>query len=159
TVPLPFVDHAPEQQPQPALTLDRLAEAFAHLGQPAPAAETPAPRPAEAATAEPAEAAQEAKAVAAVQEARPVVAVQETEPAAPDQSRLRRPRRHRGASRAQGAANETTVQHHEAEPASSAGHSHQAKAPETVKAQAAADTGKPAEEPIILGVGVPASEL
>ncbi|MHC6593654.1 Rne/Rng family ribonuclease [Arthrobacter sp. C152] len=147
TVPLPFVDHAGEQQAQPALTLDRLAEAFAHLGQPAPAVETAQPAPAvETAPAE------------AAPEANPAAAGPETAAAAPDQSRQRRPRRHRGASRAQGAANETTVQHHESAPGSAAGHSHEAKAPETAKAQSAA-AGKPAEEPIILGVGVPASEL
>ncbi|MFD2362511.1 MULTISPECIES: ribonuclease E/G [unclassified Arthrobacter] len=152
TVPLPFVEHAGEQQAQPAFTLDRLAEAFAHLGQPAP--------PAEAAAAQPVEAAQEAKPADVLREPEPVAAVPETEQAAPDQSRQRRPRRHRGASRAQGAANETTVQHHENAPASAGGHSHEAKAPDTVKAQAAtAEPGKVAGEPIILGVGVPASEL
>jgi len=76
-----------------------------------------------------------------------------------EQSRQRRPRRHRGASRAQGAANETAVQHHENVQATAGGHSHAAKAPETDKAQATAEPGKAAEEPIILGVGVPASEL
>lgn len=152
TVPLPFVEHAGEQQAQPAFTLDRLAEAFAHLGQPAAAAET--------AAAQPAEPAQEAKPAEAAREAESVAAVPETELAAPDQSRQRRPRRHRGASRAQGAANETTVQHHENAPASTGGHSHEAKAPEAGKAQAATtEQGKVAEEPIILGVGVPASEL
>ncbi|HET8878567.1 MAG TPA: Rne/Rng family ribonuclease, partial [Arthrobacter sp.] len=49
----------------------------------------------------------------------------------------RRVRRHRSASRAQGAANETTVEQHEqraAAPASAAGAVHEAKAPEPAKA-------------------------
>ncbi|MGX5717650.1 Rne/Rng family ribonuclease [Arthrobacter sp. MAHUQ-56] len=151
TVPLPYVEHAGEQQAQPAFTLDRLAEAFAHLGQPAPATEP--------AAAQPVEARQEEQPADVVREPEAAAAVPETQHAAPDQSRQRRPRRHRGASRAQGAANETRVQHHEDAPSSPGGHSHEAKAPDTVKAKAAAETGKPAEEPIILGVGVPASEL
>jgi len=75
-----------------------------------------------------------------------------------DQPRQRRPRRNRSASRAQGAANETTVQQHENAPAATSGHSHAAKAPEPAGAGRASDA-KPADEPIILGVGVPASEL
>ncbi|HKU04306.1 MAG TPA: Rne/Rng family ribonuclease, partial [Arthrobacter sp.] len=47
-VPLPFVEHAGEQHPKPALTLDRLAEAFAHLGQPASPVENAPARQAEA---------------------------------------------------------------------------------------------------------------
>ncbi|MFS0716805.1 Rne/Rng family ribonuclease [Arthrobacter sp. 1P04PC] len=67
----------------------------------------------------------------------------------------RRPRRHRSASRAQGAANETAVeQHRQASSASGQGSVHEAKAPETVKPVVKDNGG-----PIILGVGVPASEL
>ncbi|WP_432394481.1 Rne/Rng family ribonuclease [Pseudarthrobacter sp. L19] len=67
----------------------------------------------------------------------------------------RRPRRHRSASRAQGAANETAVeQHRQASAASGQGSVHEAKAPETVKPVVKDNGG-----PIILGVGVPASEL
>ncbi|MDQ0673180.1 ribonuclease E [Pseudarthrobacter siccitolerans] len=143
-VALPFVEHADEQQPRPALTLDRLAEAFAHLGQPA--------------TTEP--------------EAQP--AQQRVEAPEKDysdhtleQSRQRRPRRHRSASRAQGAANETAVEQHENVAAAGTGHSHQAKAPEpastgntgTANTGAGTPAAKPADAPIILGVGVPASEL
>ncbi|GGH98786.1 Rne/Rng family ribonuclease [Arthrobacter liuii] len=161
-VPLPFVEHAEEQHPKPALTLDRLAEAFAHLGQPA--------SPVESAPAKAADAVQAAEQAAPERqpdgggaEARPIV---ET-PAEKDytdhtleQSRQRRPRRHRGASRAQGAANATAVQHHENVQAAATGHSHAAKAPEPAKQQPTlAEPGKAAEEPIILGVGVPASEL
>jgi ribonuclease E len=78
-----------------------------------------------------------------------------------EQSRQRRPRRNRSASRAQGAANETTVQQHENVPAASAGHTHAAKAPEPAASSPEGKDGapKPAEAPIILGVGVPASEL
>jgi len=67
----------------------------------------------------------------------------------------RRPRRHRSASRAQGAANETAVeQRRQASAASGQGSVHEAKAPETVKPVVKDNGG-----PIILGVGVPASEL
>jgi ribonuclease E len=83
-----------------------------------------------------------------------------------EQTRQRRPRRHRSASRAQGAANETAVQQHEDVAAATAGHSHEAKAPEpagnstgTGSTGAEKPAAKAAEAPIILGVGVPASEL
>ncbi|MDN3936610.1 Rne/Rng family ribonuclease [Arthrobacter sp. YD4] len=66
-----------------------------------------------------------------------------------------RPRRHRSASRAQGAANETAVeQRRQASAPSGQGSVHEAKAPETVKPVVKDNGG-----PIILGVGVPASEL
>ena len=64
---------------------------------------------------------------------------------------------HRSASRAQGAANETSVEHHETAPVAASGHTHEAKAPEPAKKDVPAKA--PANEPIILGVGVPASEL
>ena len=165
-VPLPFVEHAEEHQPKPALTLDRLAEAFAHLGQPASAMEDAPAK--DAAAQQPAEAEQPRNAERPREEAAPVQQPAAVEaPAEKDysdhtleQSRQRRPRRHRAASRAQGAANETAVQHHENVQATGAGHSHAAKAPESGKPGAAtAEPGKAAEEPIILGVGVPASEL
>ena len=149
-VALPYVEHAGEHPPKPELTLDRLAEAFAHLGQPAPE-EKPA-EPAEA-SAEPAAAAEPR------QHAEPVPALQPEAPrqsAEVEPSRQRRPRRNRSASRAQGAANETSVEQHENVPAASAGHSHAAKAPD--QAERTETTGT-AEAPIILGVGVPASEL
>lgn len=151
-VVLPFVEHADEPAKEsPALTLDRLEEAFAHLGEPAPSAGVNAPAAAEAApAAEPAAAAT----------ARPATGASSSdgdryEDHSALQPRARRPRRNRSASRAQGAANETSVEHHETAPASATGHSHAAKAPEAEKVAAA----KPANEPIILGVGVPASEL
>ncbi|WP_426978282.1 Rne/Rng family ribonuclease [Pseudarthrobacter sp. O4] len=147
-VALPFVEHA-DETPSPALTLDLLTEAFANLG------EADGARPAVDRT-------QAAKAPA------PAVVPARTELEA-GTSRGRRVRRNRSASRAQGAANETTIEHHEAaehrEAAASAaaGSVHVAKAPAP-----AASAGKPvgkaaarpaANEPIILGVGVPASEL
>lgn len=138
---LPFVDHSEEPVKEaPALTLDRLEEAFAHLGAPvAPAEEEEAP-----ATARP--------------ESQQPEGQRAESPTAP--SRGRRPRRNRSASRAQGAANETSVEHHEVTPAAATGHSHEAKAPEAGNAQDTPKaTQKPASEPIILGVGVPASEL
>lgn len=165
-VALPFVEHTEEPQTQPALTLDRLAEAFAHLGEPAPAVEPPAAEtPAMETPAEEPEAARPVAVPAAAPEPAPAAQRQPAPAAAEkdwsdhtvDQSRQRRPRRNRSASRAQGAANETSVEQHENVPAASAGHSHAAKAPEP--APAGASDVKPAEAPIILGVGVPASEL
>ncbi|MDQ0678140.1 ribonuclease E [Arthrobacter pascens] len=139
-VVLPFVEHAGDQGQEPALTLDRLAEAFAHLGEPAPVAER----------------AQAERAVPARQQEHAAEEKDYSDHTA-EQSRTRRPRRNRSASRAQGAANATSVEHHEATHAAPEGHTHAAKAPEPAKAPAEA---KPAaDEPIILGVGVPASEL
>jgi ribonuclease E len=159
-VVLPFVEHAEEQQQKPALTLDRLAEAFAHLGQPAAAVAQPEQAEPEQEPAGPMEPVQPAQAPAAAAAAAPA---KDYTDHTLEQSRQRRPRRNRSASRAQGAANETTVQHHESVAAASTGHTHEAKAP--VPAGTGGDTGiekaatKPAEAPIILGVGVPASEL
>ena len=181
-VPLPFVEHAEEQHPKPALTLDRLAEAFAHLGQPAssvedaPAKAADAPKVAEQPAPERAAAAQPAPEQGVAEQAAPnqepgsggaeargageVPAEKDFTDHTLEPSRQRRTRRHRAASRAQGAANETAVQQHENVQSHAGGHSHAAKAPEVDKAQAAAaEPGKAAEEPIILGVGVPASEL
>jgi ribonuclease E len=144
-VALPFVEHAADQPQQPALTLDRLAEAFAHLGEPA----VVAPEPAQAAAGQ--------AAPPAGAQPGPTAEEKDYSDHTADQSRTRRPRRNRSASRAQGAANATSVEHHEVSHTASGGHSHAAKAPEPAKAGA---TDKaPAEAPIILGVGVPASEL
>ncbi|MDQ0869131.1 ribonuclease E [Arthrobacter sp. V1I9] len=164
-VVLPFVEHAEEQQPKPALTLDRLAEAFAHLGQPARAEAQPEQAEPEEKPAERGEPVQPAQV--------PVASAAAAAPAKDytdhtlEQSRQRRPRRNRSASRAQGAANETTVQHHESVAAASTGHTHEAKAPAPAgtadssggSAGTEKPAAKPADAPIILGVGVPASEL
>lgn len=153
-VVLPFVEHHADHPQSPALTLDRLAEAFANLGAPVAGPDASAAEATAAGTAAPAE-----KAQAAVQPARQQPAAEEKDYSdhTADQSRTRRPRRNRSASRAQGAANATSVEHHEAAPVASTGHSHAAKAPEHTKVPVA---DKPAAEaPIILGVGVPASEL
>ncbi|WP_461171604.1 Rne/Rng family ribonuclease [Arthrobacter sp. Z1-9] len=162
-VVLPFVDHAEEQQQKPALTLDRLAEAFAHLGQPAPAEAQPEQAEAEQAAPEqkPAESVEPVRVPAAAAPAK------DYSDHTLEQSRQRRPRRNRSASRAQGAANETMVQHHENVAAAGTGHTHEAKAPEPAGAGGSSDGNagagkpatKPADAPIILGVGVPASEL
>jgi ribonuclease E len=154
-VVLPFVDHSEEPAKEgPALTLDRLEEAFAHLGAPvAPAeeeeAKDEAPAPVRPDSGQP-----EGQRAESQPAGQPAARQPVESPAAP--SRSRRPRRNRSASRAQGAANETSVEHHEVSPAAVAGHSHEAKAPETGNAQT---PPRPASEPIILGVGVPASEL
>ncbi|WP_284984203.1 Rne/Rng family ribonuclease [Arthrobacter sp. efr-133-TYG-118] len=133
-VALPFVHH--EEEPAsgaPAMSLDLLAQAFAGLGE--------APDTAMTAT--------EAKEAPAVAPA----AVASGESAEPG-SRGRRGRRNRSASRAQGAANATNVEHHEVAAAASGGAAHEARATDAAPAKSTA-----AAEPIILGVGVPKSEL
>ncbi|MBD1541074.1 Rne/Rng family ribonuclease [Arthrobacter sp. IA7] len=157
-VVLPFVDHSEEPVKEaPALTLDRLEEAFAHLGAPIASGEEEEAKDEAPAAVRPESGQPEG------QQAESQPAVQRAErqplesPAAP--SRSRRPRRNRSASRAQGAANETSVEHHEVAPAAAAGHSHEAKAPEAGNAETPKAAPQPASEPIILGVGVPASEL
>jgi len=78
---------------------------------------------------------------------------------AEDRPRGRRSRRSRSASRAQGAANATTVEQH-ATTGASGGSAHEAKAPAVQPDNADAQPAKKAaDEPIILGVGVPKSEL
>jgi ribonuclease E len=142
-VALPFVEHA-EDAPSPALTLDLLTEAFANLGD----AEAGKQDELQAAAQAPASAAPEAPAAVRAAEAPAARAADTT-------TRGRRGRRNRSASRAQGAANETSVEHREATRPAAAGSVHEAKAP-----AAARPASMPAgNEPIILGVGVPASEL
>ncbi|TLM86223.1 Rne/Rng family ribonuclease [Pseudarthrobacter sp. NamE2] len=158
-VVLPFVEHAQEPQPKPALTLDRLAEAFAHLGEPAQVEPEPAGSAAAGAgMQEQAAGRDEAGQAEVAPQQAPAAAEKDWQDYTADQPRQRRPRRNRSASRAQGAANETTVQQHESVPAATAGHSHAAKAPEPAEAGRTSDA-RPVDEPIILGVGVPASEL
>jgi ribonuclease E len=144
-VVLPFVDHAGEASTgTPELTLDLLAEAFAHLGeqggQPQQTEETRKP--------EEIQKPEETQTPAAEVHAAPASAG-----ASSLGSSSRRGRRNRSASRAQGAANETAVQQNQDVPAAT-GSTHAAKAP-AAPAKPAATAG----EPIILGVGVPASEL
>ncbi|WP_284978013.1 ribonuclease E/G [Arthrobacter sp. fls2-241-R2A-200] len=143
-VALPFVEHHEEPVAKPAMSLDLLAEAFSHLGD--------APASAEQTHAGQAPAGQEPA------EQAPAAAEPETSAPAPQQdlgrapaSGSRRGRRNRSASRAQGAANETSVEHTVG--AASGGSAHEAKAPAEPAKKASSD------EPIILGVGVPASEL
>ncbi|MGG5175325.1 Rne/Rng family ribonuclease [Pseudarthrobacter sp. J1763] len=116
----------------PALSLDVLNAAFATLGGNDSAATEPAD--VEAATDEPA-----------------------TAVAAPVGSSTSRGRRRRSASRAQGAALETNVElQSNVAPASSG--THEAKAPEAQELTKSVQA--PAKQaPVILGVGVPASEL
>ncbi len=125
-VALPFGEHHEEPPAaKPAMSLDLLAEAFSHLGA------APEEKP---------------ETVVAPKAA-------EEDPEAVPASRARRGRRNRSASRAQGAANETSVEHHEVTASAGHGTAHEAKAPAEPAKKAAS------EEPIILGVGVPASEL
>ncbi|XAS70542.1 Rne/Rng family ribonuclease [Micrococcaceae bacterium Sec5.1] len=142
-VALPFVEHHEEPTAgKPAMSLDLLAEAFSHLGA-SPSAEEEAT----ASVSEPAAAAAVSPASAS--------AGTTDEHDHSSRARGRRGRRNRSASRAQGAANETSVEHHEVTAAAAGGSAHEAKAP------AAEEPAKKkvADEPIILGVGVPASEL
>ncbi len=134
-VVLPFVEHGGLEEAAPALTLDSLAEAFSHLGA-SDSEATPEVVVHEAETPED-----------AISE---TVTVAESAEVAPSG---RRPRRHRSASRAQGAANETRVEKNTAGPVQAGEHTHQAKVP------TAAATKPAASAPVILGVGVPASEL
>jgi ribonuclease E len=157
-VALPFVEHAGEAPASgAALTLDRLAEAFAHLGEPVAAEATAAAADQQRAV----EPAAQASAQAPARTPDRTPAAQAAEPDYTDhtavQGRARRPRRNRSASRAQGAANQTSVEHHETAPVTASGHTHEAKAPEPAQKDVPAKA--PASEPIILGVGVPASEL
>jgi ribonuclease E len=131
-VALPRAEHLPAVVlEEPALTLESLTEAFNRV---APAAAEP-----------------QAGAAGA-----------EGEEGAAQRAGRRRGRRHRSASRAQGAANESAVEQAGMDQEAGrggAGHSFTAQAP-------APETGgeKPKDEatksgPVILGVGVPASEL
>lgn len=168
-VALPFVEHADETS-APSLTLDLLTEAFAHLGEaeaaPAPAAQEPSAEPEPSAA--PTVSAPAAKAPAARTAAAAPARTGGTGPgraqapgsqteaeAEAGTSRARRGRRNRSASRAQGAANETSVEQRRDTPQAAAVSVHEAKVP-----AATTPAAKPAAgEPIILGVGVPASEL
>jgi ribonuclease E len=138
-VALPFVEHHEEPPAgKPAMSLDLLAEAFSHLGA-APAAEEKTPD----AVSGPGTASSAGAAATEDQHDRS------------SRSRGGRGRRNRSASRAQGAANETSVEHHEVTAAAAGGTAHEAKAPAAEEPA----KKKAANEPIILGVGVPASEL
>jgi ribonuclease E len=162
-VALPFVEHA-EEAPAPALTLDVLTEAFANLGEAddSKAAQSQEPAQDSAPDSGQASAARAKDGPARSGASGPgrarTTGSQSEADADGGTSRARRGRRNRSASRAQGAANETSIEHRETtehrEPTVSVP-VHEAKAP------AAAPAAKPvaANEPIILGVGVPKSEL
>jgi ribonuclease E len=161
-VALPFVEHA-EEAPAPALTLDVLTEAFANLGEAddSKAAQSQEPAQDSAPDSGQASAARAKDGPARSGASGPgrarTTGSQSEADADGGTSRARRGRRNRSASRAQGAANETSIEHRETtehrEPTASFP-VHEAKAP-------AAPAAKPvaANEPIILGVGVPKSEL
>ncbi len=129
-VALPLgVHHEEPVRNEPAMSLDLLAQAFAGLGRPA---------------------SEETAANGAAAEAL-------AEGGAEDRPRGRRSRRSRSASRAQGAANATTVEQRGMS-AASGGTAHEAKVP-VKQPDSATQPQKKADEPIILGVGVPKSEL
>jgi ribonuclease E len=146
-VALPLV--RPTEEPArsaPPMSLDLLAEAFAHLGG-SPADAGPASDDSEGSPTAP-------------EDSEGLPPTEEHHDAESSRSRSRRGRRNRSASRAQGAANETSVEHHETTAAASGGTAHQASAPSASAQGASAPAKAPASnEPIILGVGVPASEL
>lgn len=166
-VALPFVEHADETS-APSLTLDLLTEAFAHLGEAEAAAAPAAQEPALQETAAPSVSAPATKAPAARTATAAPARTGGTGPgraqapgsqteaeAEAGTSRARRGRRNRSASRAQGAANETSVEQRQETRQAAAVSVHEAKVP-----AATTPAAKPAAgEPIILGVGVPASEL
>ncbi|WP_264796928.1 Rne/Rng family ribonuclease [Arthrobacter mangrovi] len=171
-VALPRAEHSPAAASEkPALTLENLTEAFDRVS-PEVKAEKPAPAEARPGTApEPstagAEPAAEPVQPAPVQAA-PVAAPTQAEPApaptqaAPAPAPAGRRRRHRAAVRPQGAANAEPVQQLPEAPAPAAADGAAAASRRvSVSAQAAkpARPEKKAAEPMILGVGVPASEL
>lgn len=132
------------------MSLDLLAEAFSHLGG------TPEVVPGSEVAGSGQDAPGNVESAEAPGSADPLAVTSAgTEPVeSRSGARGRRGRRNRSASRAQGAANETNVEHHDVRAATGGGTSHEAKAPaEPAKKPTAAS------EPIILGVGVPASEL
>ncbi|MCG2624400.1 Rne/Rng family ribonuclease [Arthrobacter sp. I2-34] len=141
-VALPRAEHLPAAVvEEPALTLESLTEAFNRVA--------PAP---------------------VVAEPHAGTGAAEGDDEAALRTGRRRGRRHRSASRAQGAANESAVEQASDGPETgqeAAAHSFTAQAPGRAAGQASAQEsggGKPQAEaaksgPIILGVGVPASEL
>ncbi|MFJ6278887.1 Rne/Rng family ribonuclease [Arthrobacter subterraneus] len=154
-VTLPRAENAPSSvRPEPSLTLESLTEAFNRFpatGQPESAAPSqagpagPDSGPAEAPRDEPA-VPDTASRHETVQQAAAGTG------AAPSSGR--RNRRHRAASSAQGSAENATIERVAAEgSAPAAGTQHIARAAEPAAAP------KQTEEPMILGVGVPASEL
>ena len=96
-----------------------------------------------------------AKLVAAAEPVAPPQAVAAEPAPSGEGNRPRRARRPRAARSAQGSASEP-IQRSEAVAATGQGSTHVAKLPETAQATAPAAR---AAEPMILGVGVPASEL
>ncbi|MHA7245512.1 Rne/Rng family ribonuclease [Arthrobacter tecti] len=131
-VSLPRAESAPgSTREEPRLTLESLTEAFNRY----PSAESVA-RP-------------ETSAEAPRGEDQTAAPAQEEQPG----SRGRRARRHRSASSAQGSASDATIERRAGESNSAAGTQYVAKV------QRDAPKAPPAEEPMILGVGVPASDL
>ncbi|UNK47492.1 Rne/Rng family ribonuclease [Arthrobacter sulfonylureivorans] len=154
TVAIPRATHAPVAAPaEPSLTLESLTEAFnkvAPVEKPERTAPVAAPEPAAAVQS------QAAEPSVAADQVRPVAA----EPQAPAAAPVRKPRRRRAASSPQGAA-DAPVETVDAavSPEGNGSHRHAAAAP-AAPALAEAAAGKAeAAAPLVLGVGVPASEL
>ncbi|EMY35279.1 ribonuclease, Rne/Rng family [Arthrobacter crystallopoietes BAB-32] len=140
-VALPRAEHSPAAaKEQPALTLANLTEAFDRV--------SPEAKPEQVGV-------QEIPAAAGRARDEQAEVPEHAEQAAGG----RRRRRHRAATRPQGAANAEPVQQRAEEPAAaSGGTTHSAAAPSPAAKESAA-AAKKAAEPVILGVGVPASEL
>lgn len=134
----------PVQEPAPVLSLDALAAAFDSIGGPsAPAAAAPVQE-----TTPVQEAAPVQEPVA--EQAAPAVAREDKAPEA------KRPaRRPRASRRAQSAVGASDVQQVEVTAAQESGSVRRA----SVQAEESRDKGPSGEEPLVLGVGVPASEL
>ncbi|MGF9663134.1 Rne/Rng family ribonuclease [Arthrobacter crystallopoietes] len=154
-VALPRAEHSPAAASErPALTLENLTEAFDRVSPEVKAEKAAAAEARPSAAPEPS--ADAAAPAAEPLQSAPVQAEPATAPTAPTGRR----RRHRAAVRPQGAANAEPVQQRPDEPAVAAGVAGAARrvsvsAPEAKPAQ----PEKKAAEPVILGVGVPASEL
>ncbi|MFK0071879.1 Rne/Rng family ribonuclease [Arthrobacter woluwensis] len=134
----------PVQEPAPVLSLDALAAAFDSIGGPSdPAAAAPVQE-----TTPVQEAAPVQEPVA--EQAAPAVAREDKAPEA------KRPaRRPRGSRRAQSAVGASDVQQVEVTAAQESGSVRRA----SMQAEQSRDKGPSGEEPLVLGVGVPASEL
>lgn len=149
TVELPRGEHAmAAQREEPTLTLESLTAAFSRF-----------PVEAEAGTAEPAAQREQAKTMEKAGEQAQVPPGRPGGQLPPASGTVRRPRKRRAASLAQGTADESRIERHESTvggaAAADGGQTHTHAASLTQRKPAA----EPAAEPTILGVGVPASEL
>ena len=157
TVAIPRATHAPVAAPaEPSLTLESLTEAFnkvAPVEKPEQTAPAAAPEPAAAAPAAQSTAAEPS---AAADQVQPVAA----EPQAPAAAPVRKPRRRRAASSPQGAADAPVETVDAAVSAEGNGsHRHAAVGAGSARLGRGGSRKDRSAAPLVLGVGVPASEL